>query len=360
MASLRSLSVSAAFAVLLPLQTLAAFTSPGALVMAWMGDHTARDFTFEAHAQIEGYYFSLWAKGGYQGIWPENGSAVESITFDVAAPAEGVKARVKAEFLLKDSVLYAKLVSAEGTIDQAMTELSASLKMKEWVAIPLEESVMAMMEENGMSPEEQKQMIATMYDAIFTMNAIPRSWGTEYQLMLKRDFLRQLMTAMSDVSPNMSMHDDQELQSLERMILQHLKLDVKLTVDTKDLSLGTAVSGTFNMPKENINVTFAATTSRRKTPLIVNAPAMSLPLEAFIESIDGSDLSGMDSFMPPMLDPFSTFDGGMMPHLGNNDLWKSTQEGPDFMEEWSESTSTSCPLGDMRKGLCGERPLRNR
>jgi hypothetical protein len=355
MISLRTLSVSAAIAAVLPLQALAAFASPGALVAAWMDDRSARDFAFEAHAQVEEYYFSLWAKGSYQGAWPQDGSAVETITFDMAAPTEGVTARVKAEVLLKDNVLYAKLVTAEGMVSQEVTDLSASLKMKKWIAIPLDESMMLAAQEMGMGMEEQKMLVSAVYDAIFTMNAKPTSWGTEYQLMLKRDFLQQMLAALAEVDPYLMPMEVAEVRDMERMILRHLKLDMKLNVDKNDLSLGATVNGTFNMPEENVSARFMLDTNRRKAPLVVEAPAGAVSIEEFMNSVSGTDLSNLDSFVPPMI-PF----GG-----NNHDVWMPEEEGME--EEWTESDydwstpASDCTVNELRKGLCGnQRPLRNR
>lgn len=358
MISLRSLSLSAAFAAVLPLQALAAFASPGALVAAWMDDGTARDFAFEAHAQIEQYYVSLWAKGSYQGRWPQDGSATEVITFDMAAPEEGVKARVKAEVMLVDNVVYAKLVTAEGTVDQTVTELNASLKMKQWVAIPLDESMMLAAQEMGMGMEEQKMLVSAVYDAIFTMNAKPTSWGTEYQLMLKRDFLQQMLAALAEIDPYLMPMEVSEVRDMERMILRHLKLDMKLNVDKNDLSLGTTVNGTFNMPEENVSARFMLDTNRRKTPLVVKAPAGAVSIEEFMNSVSGTDLSNLDNFVPPMLDPLGGFD----PNFGSDYGTGSSDEewGEDMWTEEDWGTWDTCSVNDRRKGLCGERPLRNR
>jgi hypothetical protein len=355
MKSLRTLAGLSGLAVLLPLQSLAAFVSPGSLFASMRNDGAGRDFTAELHGQVETYYVSAWMKGSYEGTWPKDGRGKESMTIDFASPKDGITTRAKVELLFVKDAAYLRVNGIEGTLDQEMSAISAKFSAKQWIKIPLDYAMLA--EEAGMSEEAQQALLTNIVDAVFTMDAKPVSFGTQYELHLKRDFLRQAVAALDGMDGGLlSLSSDDELQKSEHMILQHTTFSAKLFFDTKNLSLGSTVNIEFSMPEEQARLTLKIDSSRRKGALSIDVPQGAVDLDTFLDSF-GSELSTFGDLSPSFsLDSF----GSLIPSQDADLLDSSDDWLRDGLEDSASSSSvSSCNPSQVRKGLCGAtRPSR--
>ena len=166
---LRLSALAATVALLTPLAASAAFDMPSDLYTAIQGEGSAHSFSLTSHGGSNGTYLSIWANGNEQATVTGDTQLTMNATVDVAN--DGMKARLKGQMMIVDSMLYLKVTSVTGNQKGALAPLAALVNEKRWIAMPADDNMLA--DVTGTDVGVLSTTSPAKADAMFRMN-----WAT--------------------------------------------------------------------------------------------------------------------------------------------------------------------------------------
>jgi hypothetical protein len=316
----RSLTLgSIALSILVPLTTLAAFTTPGELLMSIASKGVPVNFSEEIHGSYQNQYFiSAWMSGDAQGATLNDIAMNMRMTFDFAMPDTTMRA--KFQFRMKDGTLYMLPESVTGKYSNEVMDLAGNLIGKKWIAIPMDES---------MGMEASDPMMLSALDEIFDLSsAAGRNGGTTYTLSLKREIVQEIMKELRAQS---SMHPELEA-AMDALSAPQVRLVVTMDMDANDSMVSARAEGNLSIPE--FKGTLKSTATMSKTPIVVTVPTNVVSMDA----LDGITDTLNSRYNP---DPF----------LEEDTSWEEW-EGTSFEESDFEEPALECNLAMIRKGYC--------
>lgn len=285
-----------AVALAIPLQMLAAFTSPSALFWAWTNSAQPKDFTAEVHVQLpsENVFLSAWMKGSQEGGFSMKADGMSDVTIDIVAPKEDVNARLKASLRSVDGNVYVKINSLTGTFDDELAQISAEFAGKQWIMLPKD---MTMMEHEDpfaalserladdgveVSAADIKNLVNSLLDAGLSVSSATVAGGYEYTILPKRHFLKEMKAVLADFAATQdlpSAMDEKELTKIEREVLRQLKLQIKVRTDAADNPVSMSAALSLMPSAGEFKVIGKMTAVPHKGALTVTAPADAVPFD---------------------------------------------------------------------------------
>lgn len=282
----------AASLLLMPMQSLAAYSSPADLMAAVQENSVPHSFSVTAHAMSDGTYISVWASGTGQGRNPATMKATTKATVDVVKGK--LKIRAKAELLATDGVLYARLVSLDGSYMNAFASVSGMLKQQLWVSMPLDEAMLESLT-GGNGLNMTSSMDPSEADHMFHMQSkAGKNGGTVYTLSLTQDFavtLAQLIREM--LNDNSSASDD---FFPWRQLAEGMRFESTIVTDAKDAFVSSAFS--LSTSSNTSSLTINGTEKRLGGSLAVKAPANAVTMDQALASFADLENDVPGSMMP--------------------------------------------------------------
>lgn len=289
---MRRLIASLSLAGLLsPLAASAQWTMPSQVFLA-LNDMSSSTTSVEMHVHAEDVYVSVWANGSQQGTFMSPDSRAKwKATIDVVQGP--VSVRMKGQMRMNENIVYLKLDTFEGSLDDLLGTFSWSLLQKDWVRIPLGE-MLGMGDMPFESMMMQDPVLLTQLDEFFSVSERRFPGGYAYTLTPSPAFL-----AMLDLD-------------------QGAVMDMEIKVDTNADRTPVFASVAIDMsdPVTGMTMRMDGKTQGSRDPVYVEVPKNTISLEeleAHLQSLDffGSPWVGMPEGVDWM-------------HEGNN--WGETDE----------------------------------
>lgn len=353
------LSLSAgAVTLAIPLQMLAAFTTPSGLFWAWATMPGAQDISAEAHLQMpkEQVFVSVWTKGVQESGLSMSNDGSADITVDVVAPSENINARLKMSVLAVDGDAYVKLNSVSGKMDKDIATLSAEITGKQWVMLPKDEvlgmsddpfeaiSQQLMMTGVEVSAADIRNLVSEVLDAGFSLRATKTGTVNEYTVTPKRGFVKEIQKVIASFGGgDMAWMSDADMRKAERDFLQQVKMGATVRIDGTNEPMWAQGWITFKPKDADVSFDAKMTVTPHKGAFSLKAPAGAISAEEFVQSLDGLGGSPFNSWSAPSMEPSWEED--------------ATWESDDMTWDPCEGMSPMERIQATRKGLCGDQTV---
>lgn len=329
-----SFAVAASF-LLIPVSTLAAYSTPAELMAAVQGKSVPRSFTVTAHAMNDDTFVTVWASGAEQGTDPQTIQMTTKATVDVVKGK--LRIRAKAELLATGGMLYARLVSFDGSYQSAFASIAGVVKQQKWVSMPLDEAMLDQI--TGGSAMNVSSADPAQADNMFHMQSKPgKNGGTVYTLTLTQDYASTLAQLIRQMLNDQSTANDDFFPW--RQLAEGMRFESTVMTDAHDAF----VSSVFSLSTASSASSLSISGSEQKlaAALSVKAPSNAITMDQALATFNdlqpGVPASGMAPMMPQPVDS-----GSMMMNGGTSNATSDSADKADTMTTSSASTDCSAP-----------------
>jgi hypothetical protein len=348
--------------LVLPVAAFAIAASPSALLrhMDFRGNPHAMEA--ELHVRQQGLGIAVWMKGAAEGKTPLAAKAWLNVTVDIAQ--QGSFLRVRSALRLAGGNLYGKILSVEGTIDGAMSNLE-EWTQKPWfkIALPEEDmdhaTMMAAVSagmhaiDESVKEEDIQTLMDAVVDALFTMESTRYKEGTAYSLKLAPGYLSRVMEAIR-TSPL-----GQELSLVDALEDLPMQPPINLHIRTNMNGIGELVFMKWYAATEHngMSVVAQGTSQWQGHPVNVEIPKNAVPFGENLPEL------GMPDWPMPMDDAWDMDEWSDDEEDEDEDLMEEmrpSRQEPSKSMRWSTGCSaepgTPAFLQESRKGICNLPP----
>ncbi len=292
-----------------PLASAATYTTPSSLMSA-VENGEPRSFSLTAHtSSAQALYISIWAKGVTQGSDLMTKKSTSKATVDIVQG--DMKVRLKIELLMTDGVLYAKVISIDGTMNNAFASLSSTFRQKVWLKIPLDSGIFSLLphQEFFMSSSANSDV-----DDTFNLTSKTDKKGTTFTLMLKPDAANDLAIMLRELLDETGATSDDFFPWRE--LAQSMNFEKTVQLDTR----GTFIGSSSSMSTKGASSSLLLTGTEK--------PTTAMKLAAPTDAIDLEQLTAM------LMDLFPS-QHGLPDDMGMMDEELMMDEEVEEEEEWS-------------------------
>ena len=277
---MRRLALSLAV-LALPVSALAVFAKPSELLNAMQFEGKPLDVAYEAHAQMDDIYASVWLKGNVEGTDAEDAKANLRLTVDFVQGEENL--RGKAQLRLIDKTLYMMLDSITCISGNpcAYVDLAEGYANNQWYSLSLEN----LQEQQGVDDAEAEAIVKIIVDAALSLERTQSGNESTYSLKLKRAAaaeLKKVVTQLAKDHPSMgidtlSSKDSAELRKIFAKTNLHIKAVTTLKDEPKSLKMYLAYAD------KDVRFVLQGAMTLRTAPVKVLKPANAISLDNGLE-----------------------------------------------------------------------------
>ncbi len=288
----------AASLLLVPMQSLAAYSSPADLMAAIQNNAVPRSFSLTVHGMSDGTYVSVWANGSEQGTDPATMQLTTKATVDVVKGK--LKIRAKVELIATNGVVYVRLMSLDGSYMNAFASISGMFKQQLWISLPLDEGMLeAFSGGNGLvagaaDPAQAEHM--------FHMQSKPgKNGGTVYTLSLTQDYAVTLAQLIREMLNDDSSASDDFFPW--RQLAEGMRFENTIVTDAKDVFVSSVFS--LSTSSNTSSLSISGKEQRLAGTLNVKAPANTMTMDEALAAFSDLENDVPDAMMPDdiMMEP---------------------------------------------------------
>ncbi len=284
------LAISTTIFLLAPMAASAAYDKPSDLLSTLQASAAARSFSLSAHAGSDGTYVTVWGNGSEQG---EDGAMQLWMAATIDIAHGGMKARLKGQIMIIDSMMYLKIGSVEGTDKKALSSLATIAKQKKWIVLPMDNNSMADL--TGTDIGVLSSTDPAEADGMLMMQNQTVKGTTTYHFQLLPDFAATVAKKLR------LMLNDTEPVSTDffpwRELAESIHFDMSIMTNAKDQFLSSDF--TLSMKGKNSYFNSKGTEKALSKALTLTTPKDTISLENLSSTF--GDLSGKLPSTPSMM-----------------------------------------------------------